>query len=194
MAGYIYNAIMLKTTNHRFSVDDYDRMIDTGVLTENDRVELIRGEILDKMPIGDPHCACVNRLNRFFVQNTGLGAVVAVQNPIRLDDSQPEPDVAVLQPRDDYYGSRKPRPDEVLLLIEVADSTLEFDRTVKGPLYAEAGIREYWIVNLVDDCIEIHRDPQADGSYGDVRVARRGERIEVSALPELTVAVSDAIG
>src|SRR4051794_24819837 len=97
----------------------------------------------------------------------GDDAIVAVQNPVRLVDSSPEPDVPILAPRDDFYGTSKPRPADVLLLIEVADTSPAFDRDDKGPLYAEAGIREYWIVNLIDECVEICRDPQADGSWGE---------------------------
>ena len=186
--------VMLMPTRHLFSVDDYDRMIETGILTELDRVELIRGEILEKMVIGDPHCACVNRLNRMLVLLTGNNAVVSVQNPVRLDSSEPEPDIAVLRPRSDFYGNGKPEPAEVLLLIEVADSSLDYDRTVKGPLYAENGIREYWIVNLEDDCVEVHRDPQTDGSYRDVRTLRRGDRIDHSELPGLAIAMTDVLG
>jgi Uma2 family endonuclease len=187
--------VMLKMpTRHLFSVDDYERMVETGILTEQDRVELIRGEILEKMVIGDPHCACVNRLTRTLVQLTGNDAVVSVQNPVRLDESAPEPDIAVLRPRDDFYGNGKPEPADVILLIEVSDSSLDYDRTVKAPLYAGAGIREYWIVNLEDDCVEVHRDPQPDGSYRDVRLLRRGDRIELAELPGVAVATADVLG
>src|SRR4051794_17446086 len=105
----------LTIVHHRFSVDDYEQMIEFGILTENDRVELIRGEIIDKMPIGDPHIASVNRLNRLLNRRVGDLAIVSVQNPIRLADSEPEPDVALLQPREDFYASGKPRPADVLL-------------------------------------------------------------------------------
>jgi Uma2 family endonuclease len=186
---------MLKArTTHRFSIADYDRMIDTGILTENNAVELIRGEILDKMPIGDAHSACVKRLRTRLGNLLGDRAVFGVQDPIRLTDSEPEPDITVLAPRDDFYASGRPGPDDVLLLIEVSDSSLDFDRTVKGPLYAEAGIREYWIVNLVDDCVEVHLDPQPDGSYRDVRTVKRGERIGLSQIAGAVVAMTDVVG
>jgi Uma2 family endonuclease len=185
---------MLKTkTYHRFSVDDYERMVDTGILTENDRVELIRGEILDKMVIGNLHSACVKRLNKLLGALVGDRALVSVQDPIRLDDSEPEPDIALLRPSADFYAADKPVPADVFLLIEVSDSSLELDRTVKGPLYAENGIREYWIVNLEDDCVEIHRDPEP-GGYRDVRTLKRGERIELAELPGTTIAMADVLG
>jgi Uma2 family endonuclease len=168
-------------------------MIDTGILTENDAVELIRGEILDKKPIGDAHSASVKRLRTRLGNILGDRAVFGVQDPIRLADSEPEPDITVLVPRDDFYASGTPGPDDVLLLIEVSDSSLDFDRTVKGPLYAEAGIHEYWIVNLVDNCVEVHRDPQSDGSYRDVRTVKRGERIGLSQITSAAVAMTDVI-
>ncbi len=177
---------------HHFSVDDYEAMVAHGILSENDRVELIRGEVLEKMTIGDPHAACVNRLNQWFVRHVGDNAVVSIQNPVRLLDSVPEPDVTVLRPRADFYSSGKPRPADVLLLVEVSDSSLPFDRDVKGPLYAENGIAEYWVVKLQDICIEVHRRPQPDGRYADVRTVGRGESIEVAALPGCVFRVDDA--
>jgi Uma2 family endonuclease len=142
------------------------------------------------MPIGDAHIDCVNRLNRLFVRAVGDDAEVSVQNPVRLADSEPEPDL-VLRPS----GSRgKPGPADILLLIEVADSSLEGDREVKGTLYAENGVAEFWIVNLVDRCLEVYRGPQANGTYADVRTLRPGDRIDVAAVPELTVAVAELLG
>ena len=117
-----------------------------------------------------------------------------MQDPILLSDSEPEPDITVLAPRDDFYASGKPGPNDVLLLIEVSDTTLDFDRTEKAQLYAEEGIREYWIVNLTDRCIEIHRDPKADGTWGDVRTAGRSERVGLSQIAGVVVAVADVIG
>jgi Uma2 family endonuclease len=175
----------------RYSVDDYEEMIRLGALTENDRVELIRGEIVAKMPIGDRHLVTVNRLNRLYNRRLGDLVIVSIQNPVRLDDSEPEPDVSLLRPREDEYASGKPRAADVLLLIEVSDSSLDYDRDVKKPLYAESGITEFWIVNLVDECLEVYRGPQPDGTYQEERVLKRGESTDIVALPGLVVAVDE---
>lgn len=174
---------------HRFTVDEYEQMVATGILTEQDRVELIRGEILAKMTIGDPHIACVLRLNWLLSQLAAGRALVSIQNPIRLSDSMPEPDVALLRPRADFYRSGKPRPPDIFLVIEVADTSLDFDRETKRSLCAEAGIVEYWIANLVDQCVEVHRQPRPDGSYAVVQIARPGQQIEIEALPGVIVSV-----
>jgi Uma2 family endonuclease len=166
-------------------------MIDVGILKEDDRVELIRGEIVAKMPIGDPHVACVNRLNRILNRAAGDDVIVSVQNPVRLADSEPEPDVALAKAIGGSSG--KPSSAEVLLLIEVADDSLEYDREVKGPLYAENGIGEYWIVNLIDRCVEVHRQPPPDGTYADVRTLRAGDSTDVVALPGLAIAIADVL-
>jgi Uma2 family endonuclease len=175
----------------RYCVDDYEEMIRLGVLTENDRVELIRGEIVARMPIGDRHLVSVNRLNRLYNRRLGDLVIVSIQNPVRLDDSEPEPDVSLLRPREDEYASGKPRAADVLLLIEVSDSSLDYDRDVKKPLYAESGITESWIVYLVDECLEVYRNPRPDGTYEIERVLSRGESTDVVALPGLVVAVDE---
>lgn len=183
-----------RRTPHRFTVPQYEEMIALRILKEDDRVELIRGEIVAKMPTGNPHASCRKRLNRLFGTLVGDRAIVSVQDPIRSADSEPEPDVALLAPRDDFYGATKPGPADVLLLIEVADASPDDDREVKGPLYAEAGIADYWIVNLVDGCLEVYRQPQPDGTYADVRTLRSGDSVDVAALPGVTVAVRDLVG
>jgi Uma2 family endonuclease len=179
---------------HRFTVPEYERMVDLGILKEDARVELIRGEIVAKMPIGDAHIAAVNRLTRLFVRAVGDAAIVSIQNPVRMADSEPEPDVALLRPRADDYAGGKAGPADILLLVEVAETSLEDDREVKGPLYAEAGITEYWIVNLVDRCLEVYRGPQPTGTYADVRTVRPGDQVEVAALAGLTVDVTALLG
>jgi Uma2 family endonuclease len=178
----------------RLSVEEYEHLIETGALTENDRLELIRGEIIEKMPIGDPHAATVNRATTFLVPPLIGRAVVSIQNPIRLADSVPEPDVVLLRPRGDFYGTGKPRPEDVFLVIEVADSSLAFDRDVKGPLYAEAGIPEYWILDLNGECLLVHRQPRPDGTWAEVRVVQRGEGLAPLAFPDLLVTVVDLLG
>jgi Uma2 family endonuclease len=177
---------------HRFTVVTYEKMIDLGIHSENDRVELIRGEIVAKTAIPDAHIACVDRLTELLFLSVGRTAKLSIQNPVRLSDSEPEPDVVLKRPRIDHYG--KPGPEDILLLIEVAETSLEYDREVKRPLYAEAGIAEFWIVNLIDHCLEVHRQPQPDGNYADVRTLRSGESIELAALPGVTLAVADVVG
>ena len=183
----------MSTSKQLVSVDEYDRMIATGQLAENDRVELIRGEIVEKMPIGPSHSSVV----KWFVKNLGplLGdaAILGAQDPVRLDDSEPEPDVSIVRPRNDMYRSGHPRPNDILLLVEVSDSSLEFDRDIKGPTYADAGILEYWIVNLVDDCIEVHRDPR-EGGYRDVRTVIRGDTVSMLAFPAIEMKVDEILG
>jgi Uma2 family endonuclease len=183
----------LTLVRHRFSVDEYEQMIEYGILTENAGVELIRGEIIEKMAIGDPHAACVKRMNRLMGLTFGSRSLISVQDPIRLIDSEPEPDVALLLPRDDFYFSGKPRPADILLVIEVSDSSLEYDRLVKLPMYAEAGIAEFWIVNLEDDCLEVYRQPTTGGVYNEILILRRGQNADVAALPGPKVAVDDIL-
>jgi Uma2 family endonuclease len=167
-------------------------MIVTGVLTENDRCELIRGELIEKMTIGDPHMAGVRRLIKLF-SVLGDQAITSAQDAIKLLDSRPEPDVALLVPRSDFYASQTPGPPDILLLVEVADSSLAYDRQVKLPLYAENSIREYWIVNLIDDCLEVHRQPRA-ADYSERLVVRRGDRISPLAFPALSLAAEMLLG
>jgi Uma2 family endonuclease len=185
--------MQLTRTHHRFTVDDYEQMIEYGILTENDRVELIRGEIVTKKPIGDSHVACVNRLNRLFGRRVGESAIVSIQNPIRLPDSEPEPDLALLRPRQDFYASGKPRPEDIFLVIEVADTTLDYDREDKRSLYAEAGIPEYWIVNLIDRCLEVYRQPLRDSHFADVISPYTEEEISLIAMPGISIAVAEIL-
>jgi Uma2 family endonuclease len=168
-------------------------MIEVGILDENDWVELIHGEIVAKMPIGTRHSASVRRLNLLFSDRARGRTLVSIQDPIRLTDSMPEPDVSLLVPRTDFYESVRPAPVDTQLVIEVADSSLEYDREVKRALYAENGIAEYWIVNLEDNCLEVHRQPRPDGTYADVRTLRPGDTADIAALPGVTVAVSDIL-
>lgn len=175
--------------HYKLSIDKYEQMIRAGILTENDRVELIRGELIDKMPIGDAHVGVVNRLTRKFAKLLDESVTVSVQNPLVLADSEPEPDVALYTRR----SAGKARPGDVHLVIEVADSSLEFDRTVKLPLYAEAGIRELWIVNLIDERLEVYRKPQLEGSYAEPLALESGEAVEPLAFPGLKLAVCEIL-
>lgn len=182
---------MRKPPLFRWSVEDYERLIKLGILTENHKVELIRGEIVEKMSIGDLHGWCVDILNRLFNRAAGELALVSVQNAIRLADSEPEPDI-VLRVLD-LQRKEKARPHEILLLVEVADSSLEYDREEKRPVYAENGIAEYWIVNLIDNCVEVYRDPRPDGTYSSVQIFKKGESLALLKLQSITVAIADIL-
>ena len=179
----------------RFTVSEYHRMAEAGILGEDDPVELLHGQIYVMSPIGSQHAACVRRLTRLFMLAAGEQAEVSVQNPIFLaTDSEPEPDVALLVSRDDAYAARHPRPDEVLLLVEVSGSTLAFDQTTKLPLYAQAGIREVWIVALDEDRMHGYRQP-AGNTYDEHVIYERGDTMQVEALPDAgPFAVEDVLG
>ena len=178
---------------HRFTVDEYHRLAEVGLLSEDDRVELIDGEIIEMPPIGDNHSGHVNRFTRVFSRVFGDRALLHIQNPVRLGRyREPEPDVVLLRPRDDDYDSSKPVPDDVLLLVEVADSSLEYDRDTKAQLYAEAGIIEYWLVNLVDGVMMVYRDPHPEG-YRSVQLVRHTDRIRLLSFPDIEFAVSEVL-
>ena len=172
---------------HLFTVWDYHRITEAGVLTEDSRVELIRGQIIDMASIGAPHFRMINRLTRLLIPLVRAHGIVSVQNPVRLDDgSEPQLDVTILHPRMDDEDAGTPGPADMLLLIEGADSSLGFDRATKLPLYAEAGIRDCCIVNLQERVIEVHRDPEG-GQYARVRRAGLGEPLDILPLPGLTL-------
>ncbi|MGH9154510.1 MAG: Uma2 family endonuclease [Acidimicrobiales bacterium] len=184
----------VQPVRHRFTVDDYYRMAESGVLGPDDRVELIEGEIVEMSPIGSRQAACVGRLTRVF--SRGLHetrAIVWVQNPVRLDQhSEPEPDLALLRPRPDYYADSHPGPGDVLLLVEVCDTTWAFDHGVKLPLYAAAGIPEVWLVNLVEATIEVSWEPGV-GGYGQTRALRPSDSIAPHAFADLSLEVVDLL-
>ncbi len=180
-------------TLHRFTVDDYYRMADTGVIPPGARVELIEGQIVDMMPIGPFHSGTVNRLTRLLTRLSRGRWLVSVQNPIRLSEhSEPQPDLALLRPVDDDYTSRHPGAEDVFWLVEVADSTLEFDRTEKLPIYARAGIPEIWLLNLMEEALEIFREPAFTG-YASHLVLRPGDEVRPSAFPDTALNVSELL-
>lgn len=179
---------------HRFSVDDYHRMGDADLFGPEARLELLGGEIIEMSPIGQRHAGCVNRLNSLLSSALGDRAVVAVQNPLRLgDDTELQPDLAVLKPRPDFYSALHPRPEDALLVIEVADTTLRWDRTAKRPLYAAAGIVETWIVDLAAGALEVATDPATAG-YATVRRLAPAETVRAMAVPDLSLRVAAILG
>jgi hypothetical protein len=172
----------------RFDVHDYYRMAKAGILHEDDRVELIEGEILEMAPIGSRHMGCVDRLNWLLSQQLiPAETIVHIQGPVRLStDSEPQPDLAVLRYRDDFYTLRHPGADEVFLLVEVADSSLDYDTEVKVPLYARAGIPEVWVIDLNARAIEVYRKPSAEGYALQFRPGP-DDLLVVEALPRLII-------
>jgi Uma2 family endonuclease len=178
----------------RFSVDEYHQMAAAGILTEDDPVELIEGAIVEMPPMGSRHAACIERLTTELVSRTRESARVRVQLPIQVNEhSEPEPDLALVLARADSYASAHPTPSDVLLVIDVAETTVGYDRTVKAPLYAQAGIPEYWLIDLQGERVDVHQDP-AEGSYRTVPVFRRGERLTSEALPSVAIQVDAIFG
>ena len=177
-----------------FNIDQYYRLAEVGVLKPDDRVELIEGEIVKMSPIGSPHAACVAKFIDVFKGKQNLVATLWVQNPVRLSDfSEPVPDVALLKPRDDFYAEHLPTAKDVLLIIEVSDSTILSDRNVKIPLYARAGIPEAWLVNLPRKMIEVYYD-LLNGRYRKCSKFKRGDRLVSPTVPSLLLKVNDVIG
>ena len=186
---------MTTQTQYRpFTVDEYYRMVEAKILTEEDRVELIAGDIINKRPIGSCHAACVDRLNGLFHRQLGNDFIVRVQSPIRLDDySAPEPDLVLLKPREDFYADAHPSADDVLVVIEVGDTSATHDREVKIPLYAEANIPEVWLVDLHENRIEIYADP-ANGTYRQVVEVAGEATLSSPTINRLKFSAADVLG
>jgi len=179
-------------TLHRFSVDEYQLMGEVGILSEDSRVELFDGEVVSINPIGEQHLRNVNRLTRLLVFSVGSSAIVSIQNPIVLSQhDEPQPDVVVLRSTFDQHPG-KPVPDDVLLLIEIADSTLVYDRDLKLPRYAGSGIPEAWIVDLNARTVTRYTEP-TDQGYRVATVFRPGERISSTTEPTLSLVVNDIL-
>jgi len=186
--------MIAEVAHYQFTVQEYHRMGDTGIISEDARVELIHGQIYTMSPVGRRHSACVKRINKFFAKKIDEQAIISIQDPIVLNDfSEPEPDIALLVYRDDCYEERLPKASDVLLLIEVSEATLRFDKEVKLPLYAESGIPEVWIIDLKKGIIEVNSDLQ-NGSYQKQQTLKRGQTLIPQQLPLLTVEVQELIG
>ena len=183
----------LTRLRRKFTVAEYYRMAEEGILRPTERVELIDGVIIVMAPIGIPHAAGVRRIERVLHQALGAAATISVQNPLRLDDySDPEPDIAILRFREDDYATAHPGSEDTLVVIEVSDSSLAFDLEVKSRRYAAAGIPEMWVMNLPGDCIDRLDLPMPAG-YGRHTVFRRGETLRPAALPDLELAVDELL-
>ncbi len=185
--------MVVVVAHYRFSRADYHRMAEVGILHEDSPVELIDGAILEMSPVGPRHIACVDRLTRIFVQRLGDAAIVRVQGSIGLGGyGEPQPDVVLLRPRDDVYATVRQTPADVLLILEVAETSETYDRRTKAPLYARFGIPELWIADLNRQVITAYRDPSPDG-YATAEVVRSGS-ISPLAFPDVQIAVDEILG
>ncbi len=178
-----------------FTTDEYHTMVESGILSEDDPVELIEGEIWQMSPIGPPHASHVMRLDHLIQRRLEVGqAIVSVQAPIHLDDlSEPQPDLALLRFRQDFYASALPAPPDILLVIEVSDTTARHDRQIKMNLYARHNLPEAWLCDFPRSVIEVYRDPSTQG-YREVLTLRRGDRISPLVFPDLTIEVDAILG
>ena len=184
-------AVEVAAARRLFTREEYHRMAEVGILKPTDRVELIRGEIVEMSPPGRRHVAFVNNLNQLLVTRLAGRAIVSVQNPVALaDDSEPRPDLAVVRRRAVPYKEAEIATDDVLLLIEVAESSLAYDRSTKLRLYVEAGVAEYWVVDGAAETIEVHRTPEA-GEYRDVRRLAGGASVALGAFPDVVLTLTE---
>lgn len=178
---------------HRFSIAEYYRMAETGVLKPDARVELLNGQIIDISPIGPFHGSVTKYLNQIFTEASRGRWIVQVQDPVRLDDqSEPQPDLALVKRSSDFYRNRHPQPEDVFLLIEVSEFTLALDRGEKLSAYGRAGIPELWIVNLIELTVEIYREPHFTG-YEKKTVLRPGDKASPAAFPDISIDVAELL-
>jgi Uma2 family endonuclease len=175
----------------KFTTESYHKMSELGLFKEGDRLELIKGEIIEMSPVGLKHASCVKRLNHLFMKKLGDQVIVGVQDPIQLEDnSEPQPDLVLLKPRSDFYANKHPQAKDILLLIEVSDSSLEYDRTVKIPLYAENQISEVWLVDLNESCLEIYRKPYQN-YYQNTQKLSPINSIILSNFPKVEIKINE---
>ncbi|CAN1210460.1 Putative restriction endonuclease domain-containing protein [Tumidithrix helvetica PCC 7403] len=185
----------MQQLTHKFDVEQYQLMGKAGIFHPEARLELIEGEIVIMTPIGLRHAVTINRLARFFNNAVQSEGVISIQNPIRLPDySEPQPDITILLPRDDFYAGKFPQAEDTLLLIEVADSSLKYDRTTKLSLYAEYSIPEYWIANLESDILEIYRQPQNKSYLQQTLIDSSVISFSPIAFPKITMTLKDIYG
>ncbi len=178
---------MVNTQIRPLTVDDYHRMIETGIIPEGEHIELISGQVFNMVAKGTRHTHCTRQLFKQLLNLIGDLADVQSQDPITLpNNSEPEPDIVVARLRDDNYANSHPAPADILLLIEVADSSIDFDRNTKAPIYAAAGISEYWIVNLIDSRLEIYSQPEGD-IYTNTQIILPPRLIQLPHFPDIAL-------
>lgn len=184
-----------ETVNKKlFTVDEFHRLAEVGILPEDGRFELIRGEIIDMGRAGPPHAGRVNRLVAVFTSAFGRAVIVSVQNPLAIDlYSEPLPDLALLKARANFYTDAHPGPDDVLLLVEVSHTTVSYDKNVKAPLYAECAVPEYWQLDVKRDVVIVRTDP-LDGEYQNIQIFRRGETVTIQRSPGFSFLIDEILG
>jgi len=177
-----------------FTVDEYLRMGEAGIFDPEARLELIEGEIIEMSPVGDRHVICVNRATALFSARLAGKAMVSVQNPVRLSRyTEPQPDILLAPWRDDFYASKRLSAEHALLVIEISDTTIRYDRNRKMPLYAKAGVRELWIENLQQDVILVYRNPGSE-TFATSLTFKRGVSLSLTAFPEIVFTVDELLG
>jgi len=183
-----------RPTRRPITVEMYHVMAENGAFEPDDRVELIGGELFDISPIGSLHARCVNYLTRYLIHAAGNDYIIRIQNPIILGDlSEPQPDLSIAKYRSDFYVNGLPEGNDVKIVIEVAQSSADFDRNIKFAKYAEAGIPEAWLIDLVAERVEIHSQPTANG-YGLVKMCHRGDNAASKAIPTIDLSVDEILG
>jgi Uma2 family endonuclease len=186
--------MQVKIARRKFTTKEYHRMAEAGILQPDERVELIEGDVVEMAPIRSRHAACVMRLSSLINRRAGDIALVNPQNPVFLrEHSEPQPDISILRPREDFYATGHPRPDDILLVVEISDTTLEYDRGRKVPLYARANVPEVWLVDLNDARIEVYREPEI-GGYRQVSVITGDQLLSPQSLPQLSVTPREILG
>jgi Uma2 family endonuclease len=181
-------------TKKLFTTDEYRRILDAGIFPPDQRFELIRGEIIEMPKVSRRHAGRVNRLTRLFVSRFGESAIVSVQNDMYLDEfSQPRPDMAVCKPLEELFGAFIADSQDVFFLVEISDTSIRYDTKIKTPLYAKAGIREYWILDINEDALIVLTEP-IEGEYRRQETFRRGETIHAQALPDITFSIDELLG
>jgi len=188
------SAVTTALRHRKFSVEEYHHFIEQGFFKHEERIELWEGEFVEMSPIGKRHAGSVDFIADYLREILGRKVIIRVQSPIILDDlSEPQPDVCLLKRREDFYRHTDAMAKDVLLAIEVADSTVRYDRDTKFPRYATNGIKEAWLIDLENDRVEIHSEPTEFG-YSLVKISHRGQIAESNVFPEIKIAVEDILG
>ncbi|AFZ47419.1 protein of unknown function DUF820 [Cyanobacterium stanieri PCC 7202] len=184
---------MLTLPRKKFDLEEYHQIVASGVLRENYSIELINGEIFEMSPVGFRHAACVNKLNQLLNLQLGNKVIISVQNPIKLNNnSEPQPDLVLLKPRDDFYATQHPTPADIFLLIEVADSSIDYDRTFKIPIYAENKIQEVWLIDLNQNLLEVYQNPQTN-YYQNITKLSSKDSLTLTQPEALTISLDQVL-